>query len=188
MPRWMYAKGWPRRLPCLTCDRPRQARNPGDRVCAKCKRDKWTAVEHSELRDPSPGALGDNVGTRIDTTVVVMDANGQVLERVAAATFAARGDGNITCPGRPPQLRKKGHPISDFLTPRVPTVKAPRPRPASVEPRNKRHLGDLTAEMTATWTTWQREHYRDRFRKAGLPVPAFLAPRKSGPKRETNVA
>jgi hypothetical protein len=30
--------GWPKRRPCLSCDKMRPARNAGDRICGICRR------------------------------------------------------------------------------------------------------------------------------------------------------
>ena len=127
------------------------------RVCPTCKQTKWPGIDVSGVTTvlhPSETSMQSAPATPVDTTVVVMDGAGQVIERVPAVEFAKR--------------QGTGQHRSRFNGP--------------VRPLSGRSLEGLSAEAVATFTTYQRQYYRDRFRDAGLPVPEALAPRKSGPR------
>jgi hypothetical protein len=196
------AQGFPKKRPCLgPCGRLRKTYNPGDRVCAVCKRTKWPGVDASEIQlDIRDVEMNSPTPTPVDTTVIIMDGAGQVVERVPAVEFTKRGGEVRHGPhGRPgtsndvllalTEAQTQAQTVTWIPTKRgvwrykfrragleVPAFLATSGRHAA------RKLEDLTASAVATFTRAQREHYRDKFRRAGVPVPASLAPHKSGPR------
>jgi hypothetical protein len=174
--------GWPKKLPCLRCDRPRRARKPSDRICGSCRRkaeghdgglDEYSLTEEVQVRGLAR--------TRIDSTVTIMDAEGRVVDRVPAADFAK----GVRRPSRPapefdPQdvatwdvfkkarvrreLRKQGHALPECLRP---GKRGPQPQPIVVTP-----------ELVAMWSEPKRSRVRVKLKKRGLPIPECLRPRE----------
>jgi hypothetical protein len=86
------AKGSPKQLPCLYCGRLRNTRHPGNRICGTCKvsRPEITGEEMALVMKSADVDL-PGPGTRVDTSVAIMNAQGEVIRRVPSAEFAQLG-------------------------------------------------------------------------------------------------